>query len=72
MKEKRDLKDNIKFYGKYMGLAMEMFGVLLIAAFVGRWLDNKMETSRPLIAALLVVFALIGVLFKLIKDLDKK
>ena len=72
MKEKKDLKDNIKFYGKYMGLAMEMFGVLLIAAFVGRWLDNKMETSRPLIAALLVVFALIGVLFKLIKDLDKK
>lgn len=72
MKEKRDLKANIKFYGKYMGLAMEMFGVLLIAAFVGRWLDNKMETSRPLITALLVVFALIGVLFKLIKDLDKK
>jgi len=72
MKEKRDLKENIKFYGKYMGLAMEMFGILFVAAMVGQWLDNKFETSRPLITALLTVIALVGVLFKMIKDLDKK
>jgi len=72
MKEKKDLKENIKFYGKYMGLATEMFGILLLAAFVGQWLDHKFETSRPLITALLIVLALVGVLFKMIKDLDKK
>ncbi len=72
MKEKKDLKEQIKFYGKYMGLAMEMFGILLVAALIGQWLDKKFETSRPLITALLVVVALGGVLFKMIKDLGKK
>ncbi len=72
MKDKKDLKENIKFYGKYMGLATQMFGTLFVAAIVGQWLDRKFETSRPLITALLVVLALGGVLFKLIKDLDKK
>lgn len=72
MKEKKDLKQSLRFYAKYMGLAMEMFGILLVMAFIGQWLDKKFETSRPIITALLVVLGLVGVLFKMIKDLDKK
>ncbi|HHB79316.1 MAG TPA: AtpZ/AtpI family protein [Saprospiraceae bacterium] len=72
MSKKNNLRSGIKFYARYAGLAMEMFGILLVAALAGRWLDQKFETSRPLITALLVLLALVGVLFKLIKDLDKK
>ncbi len=72
MKDKKNLKDSIKFYGRYMGLATEMFGILFVAALGGQWLDKKFETERPLITAALVLLALVGVIFKLIKDLDKK
>lgn len=72
MKDKRNLKANIKFYGRYMGLAMEMFTTLFVAALIGQWLDKKLGTSKPFITALLVVIALAGVLFRMIKDLDKK
>ena len=70
--KKKDLKESIKFYGKYMSLAIQMFGILFIAALIGQWLDAKLETSRPLITALMIVVVLVGVLFKLIRDLDKK
>ena len=72
MKEKKNLKDNIKFYGRYMGLATEMFGILFLAALGGQWLDKNFQTDRPYITAVLMVLALTGVLYKLIKDLDKK
>lgn len=45
-----DFKNN-KFL-KYSGLAIQIFVSIAIAAYFGKWLDHKLEMSKPIFTAL--------------------
>ncbi len=70
MTSKEDKKKTIQFYGKFAGLGMQMFFVLLLAALGGQWLDNQLGTPRPYITIVMILLGLTGILYKVIKDLQ--
>ncbi len=63
-------KKAVQFYGKFAGLAMQMFFILLAAAIGGQWLDARFETPKPYFTIVLILIGLAGVLYKVVKDLS--
>ncbi|MBK6545295.1 MAG: AtpZ/AtpI family protein [Saprospiraceae bacterium] len=66
---KFDLKSNKIL--KYSGLATQIFVSLGLAAFFGRWLDQKFELTKPLLTAILPILMLVLLMFWLNYDLKK-
>ncbi len=67
-----DLKSNKVL--RYSGLATQIFISLGLAAWFGKWLDQKMELSKPLWTAgltLLMLFMNLVWLYYDVKNLDK-
>jgi Putative F0F1-ATPase subunit Ca2+/Mg2+ transporter len=61
---------------KYSGMGVELVAVLCLAAWLGRWLDAKYEVQSGLYTIFIMLFALVGSMYRLIKRLmneqDKK
>lgn len=61
------------FFLKYASVASQFLLALMIATFIGRWIDQKKIISyKPLFIWLLPILIVIGMLVKLIKDTSKK
>jgi hypothetical protein len=54
---------------KYSSLGVELVVVLCLAAWLGRWLDNKYDVEKGLFTIFLMLFALIGSMYRVIKSL---
>ncbi len=54
---------------KYSSLGVELVVILCLAAWLGRWLDAKYGVEKGLFTIFLLVFAVIGSMYRLIKSL---
>lgn len=61
---------------KYSGMGVELVVTLCLAAWLGRWLDEKYGVESGLYTIFIMLFALVGSMYRLIKSLmneqDKK
>ena len=64
--------DNIKPYLKYSGLAFQMIGAMVLAAFAGMKLDAYFQTQNPWFTILLLVIAVVASMVLVILSLNKK
>lgn len=64
--------DNIKPYLKYSGLAFQMIGVMVLAAFAGMKLDDHFQTENPWFTIILLVVAVVASMVLVILSLNKK
>lgn len=58
-------------YGKYTGLAFQLFATIAVSVILGLWLDSKLNFEKPIITALLIPIFLIGFIYKLYIELNK-
>ncbi len=56
-------------YLKYSGLGFQFAALIFVAIFAGKWLDNKMDMTKPIFTLLLVVVFFGGFMYKLYKEL---
>jgi F0F1-type ATP synthase assembly protein I len=54
---------------KYSSLGVELVVVLCLAAWLGRWLDHKYGVASGLFTIFLMLFALVGSMYRVIKSL---
>ncbi|MCC6722330.1 MAG: AtpZ/AtpI family protein [Bacteroidia bacterium] len=57
---------------KYSSLAFQMIGILLVFTWLGKKADEYFKLKTPLITIFMILFALTGILIKIIKDFSKK
>lgn len=69
MPDKRPKSDR---YLKYSGLAMQLFGLNLMAILIGRWADQKLELEKGYISMILILLFNIGFFYGLYLDLTRK
>lgn len=60
-----------KNYLRYIGLASQMAGSLLLFAFLGQWLDKYFQLSRPYLTVVCCLFSIAGTFFILFRELTK-
>lgn len=71
MKIKKDHKKPVKNYIKFSGLALQMGGVITIAALGGDWLDGKQGNDFPVWTLVLTLLAIFGSLYQIISGVIK-
>jgi ATP synthase protein I len=54
---------------KYSGMGVELVVTLCLAAWLGRWLDGKYGVESGLYTIFIMLFALVGSMYRLIKTL---
>jgi len=59
-------------YLKYSGLAMQLFGLNLMAILIGKWADKQLELEKGYISMLLILLFNIGFFYGLYIDLTRK
>jgi F0F1-type ATP synthase assembly protein I len=64
--------DNIKPYLRYSGLAFQMIGAMVIAAFAGMKLDDHFQTQNPWFTIILLLVAVVASMVLVILSLNKK
>jgi len=57
---------------KYSGLAFQMIGILLVFTWLGRKGDQYFGFKTPWLTLACILFALFGIMYKIIKDFSKK
>lgn len=57
---------------QYAGFAAQLAAGLLLAVYVGMWIDKRAGINIPLLIWLLPLLLLIGMLIKVVKDTSKK
>ncbi|MEJ8758445.1 AtpZ/AtpI family protein [Pontibacter sp. H259] len=70
--EQDDKDGGVKPYLKYSGLAFQMIGVMVIAAWAGMKLDEYFATQNPWFTIGLLVVAVIASMVIVIVSLNKK
>lgn len=54
---------------RYSSLGVELVVVLCLAAWLGRWLDTRYGVEKGLFTIFLMLFALVGSMYRVIKSL---
>ncbi|NOT38424.1 MAG: AtpZ/AtpI family protein [Saprospiraceae bacterium] len=62
----------VNAYLKYAGLAFQIFGILAVGAFLGQWIDEKLNFSQPWMTILLIVFLFAGIIYKIFLETSIK
>ncbi|AKD05538.1 AtpZ/AtpI family protein [Pontibacter korlensis] len=65
-------QESIKPYVKYSGMAFQMIGALVVAAFAGRKLDAYMGNEKPWFTIALLLVAVIATMVLTIISINKK
>lgn len=65
-------QDQLKPYLKYSGLGFQMIAVLVLAAWGGMTLDEKMGNKNPWWTIGLMLLGVISSMFMIIKSVTKK
>ena len=72
----KDQQKGVSPLAKYSSMGVELVLVLCLAAWLGRWLDARYQVESGLFTIFLMLFALVGSMYRLIKRLmheqDKK
>lgn len=58
-------------YLKYSGLAIQMLVTIGVMGFLGYKIDGWLELKFPVFLLLFIISALTGIIYRLIKSLDK-
>ncbi len=67
-KEKSKLQKGVQF----SGIAFEMAATIILCVFIGKFLDNYFELSKPILTALLSIIGVTGAIYNLIRKVTKK
>lgn len=70
--QKPEREDSFKSYLKYSGLAFQMIGAMVLAAWAGSKLDDVMGNENPWMTILLLVVAVVGSMVLVVLSLNKK
>ncbi|MHC2990881.1 hypothetical protein OB13_04525 [Pontibacter sp. HJ8] len=70
--QKPKREDSFKSYLKYSGLAFQMIGALVLAAWAGGKLDEVMGNKNPWMTIVLLLVAVIASMVLVIVSLNKK
>ncbi|WP_241739009.1 AtpZ/AtpI family protein [Pontibacter beigongshangensis] len=70
--EKPPREDSVKPYMKYSGMAFQMIGTLLVAAFAGIKLDEYFATENPWFTIGFLLAGVIGSMVLTIISISKK
>jgi F0F1-type ATP synthase assembly protein I len=65
-------EDSFKPYLKYSGLAFQMIGAMVLAAWAGTKLDEMMGNKNPWMTIVLLVVAVVASMVLVIVSLNKK
>jgi ATP synthase protein I len=65
-------KKQVNPYLKYSGLGFQLIAALCLGAWLGDWLDKKMENQTPYFTIALLLLFLAAVLTSIIRDLSKE
>ena len=65
-------QEGVKPYLKYSGLAFQMIGVMVIAAYTGIKLDDYFKTENPWFTIVLLLVAVVASMVLVIVSLNKK
>ena len=65
-------EDSFKPYLKYSGLAFQMIGAMVLAAWAGGKLDESMGNENPWMTIVLLVVAVVASMVLVILSLNKK
>lgn len=68
-KPKKD--DNLKTYLKFSGIAIQMAVLITLMAYLGSWIDEELELKKPIFTLVLILFAIFGSLFQIIREVIK-
>lgn len=69
--QKRE-KEGVKPYLKYSGMAFQMIGALVLAAFAGMKLDDYFKTENPWFTIVFMLVAVVATMILVIVSLNKK
>ena len=64
-------KKKINNVMKYSGMAMELFAIIMISVFLGRFLDDYFGLEKPYIMLSLIVILFGGYMYRMYLDLTK-
>lgn len=64
-------KPNSHKYLKYSGMAMQLFGLNLIAILIGKWADKQLELEKGYVSMALILIFNIGFFYALYLDLTR-
>lgn len=64
-------KPSIESYAKYGGMAFQFLAACLLGAFVGKWLDAKMQLDRPIWAVFLTIGFMVASFYSIYRQLLK-
>ncbi|MDX5419473.1 MAG: AtpZ/AtpI family protein [Hymenobacteraceae bacterium] len=71
-KPEQQRQENIKPYVKYSGMAFQMIGALVVAAFVGMKLDDFTGNEKPWFTIALLLIAVVASMVLTIVSISKK
>jgi F0F1-type ATP synthase assembly protein I len=71
VKPERDPRQ-VNLYLKYSGMALQLFVLLGVGAWLGQWLDKKLATPQPYFTIILILLFMGGFFYRLVKDLSRK
>ena len=59
-------------YLKYSGMALQLFVLLAVGAWLGQMLDAKLNTPDPYFTIAFILLFTTAFFYKLVKDLNRK
>ena len=72
MTEEKKNYSNKDLLIKYSSLGAQLLAGLIVAVFVGKWLDKKIALSFPLCIWLFPLLVILGMIFNAVRDTSKK
>jgi ATP synthase protein I len=61
-------QDQVKPYLKYSGMAIQMIGILVLAALGGQWLDKALELKHPVFTIVLMLIGVISAMYLIVSS----
>jgi len=71
MNQKKDDKRRLRLIAKYTSAAFQMAAIIVLGAFLGRYLDNTLDT-KPILTIIILLVSVFAALYFFIKDITKK
>jgi len=61
---------NPNHYLKYSGMVFQLFALLIILAYLGKYLDEKLAFEKSYMTALLLLTGTVAYMYKIVKELS--
>ncbi len=64
-------KKSLNKYVRFTGIAFQLGATIYLAAYVGKWLDNKFLMEKKIFTLVLILIGLIVSIWSIVKQLDR-